>query len=632
MTTGNASVFEVKKGKDGPECQNFIRMVNNRSVHSPTYKISREMFQIPHKMTDLNKLSAALKQLCMYLKYHELQGQKQMISGDFTELPNWVNYWIRSGVSPLILLAACVFASRQSDPTLSDPNFIHATIDSLRNMYDGAWGRIAVDSSMLGGPVVAKCNRFMTAWCAKAMGGEGSREHNLLTECMFNNQVDEMKGFTLEWVRIFWNRFGEVIRDPVLGPSSSTTLAQFLDRNQPITRGMLSNIIFDRCRETCWYIVQGHISPVDTMMSRLSGSPSTFDQLRPRLAVWMHFRDALRRCGRITAVRKKEYSLKDIILILGRRKECGDTDIADQVCLAYGHAVLHGIHLLDGYGIAEVDNVYPLVRPGYSTIPNEEVVQIRSLLANERRDTLQWFSFPREMIQFQTASAQSALDLGGVNVIYYSRLMEQISEYGNVLSKEVDESHGVNRKFYKYDPIDAFPMLDSDLDLSDDAIGSQFVKKIPPSFQEQMVAKHIRRFMNPDTSSREALPLVKKFLKDNPQGSTTSTGVKGGGQATVTEKFYTFWQDEFPDVQSAPAPPRDVPSAPQGPSASTTTRTTMRSATVTIEETVFSMKPLICVLHTRAAVASSRKSVTRNLDVKAEHDIVLMGQLGISHT
>ena len=87
---------------------------------------------------------------------------------------------------------------------------------------------------------IAKCNRFMTAWCTKAMGGEGSSdntkiigENNLLTECMFNMQVDEMKGFTLEWVRIFWNRFGEVIRDPVLGPSSSTALAQFLDRNQP---------------------------------------------------------------------------------------------------------------------------------------------------------------------------------------------------------------------------------------------------------------------------------------------------------------------------------------------------------------------------------------------------------------
>ena len=366
------------------------------------------------------------------------------------------------------------------------------------------------------------------------------------------------------------------------------------------------------------------------MMSRLSGSPTTFDQLRPRLAVWMHFRDALRRCGRIlgTAMRKKEYSLKDVILILGRNKECGDTDIADQVCLAYGHAVLHGIHLLDGYGIAEVDNVYPLVSPGYSIIPNEEVVQIRSLLANEHRDTLQWFSFPREMIQFQTASAQSAIDLGGVNVVYYNRLMEQISEYGNILSNEVDVSHGVNRKFHKCDPIDAFPMLDSDLDLSDDAIGSQFVKKIFPSFQEQMVAKHIRKFMSPDTSSREALPLVKKFLKDNPQGSTTSTGAMGGGQPTVTEKFYTFWQDEFPDVQSTPAPPHDVPSAPQAPSASTTTHTTMRSATVMIEETVFSMKPLTCILHTRAAATSSKKSVTRNLEVKVERDIVRNGVAG----
>ena len=98
-----------------------------------------------------------------------------------------------------------------------------------------------------------------------------------------------------------------------------------------------------------------------------------------QLAVWMHFRDALRRCGRIlgTAMRKKEYSLKDVILFLDRNKECEETDIADQVCLAYGHAVLHGIHLLDGYGVAEVDNVYPLVSPGHSIIPNEEVVQIR---------------------------------------------------------------------------------------------------------------------------------------------------------------------------------------------------------------------------------------------------------------
>ena len=75
-TEKDFSVFVVKKGKDGPDRQNFVKMVNNPSDHSPTYKISRELFQIPHKMTEINKLSAAMKQLCMYLKYHEMQGQK----------------------------------------------------------------------------------------------------------------------------------------------------------------------------------------------------------------------------------------------------------------------------------------------------------------------------------------------------------------------------------------------------------------------------------------------------------------------------------------------------------------------------------------------------------------------------
>ena len=277
MTTENEHLeFVVKKGKDGPDRQNLVKMVNNPSVHSPTYKIS-------HKMTEINKLSAATKQLCMYSKYHEMQGQKQMISGDFTELPGWVNHWIRSGVSLLILLAGCVYPQGKGDPTLSYPNFIYPTIDGLRNMYDGTRGRISSENSVLGGTAVdfvAKCNRFMTAWCAKAMGGEGSSEsttilgeHNLLMECMFNNNALDMRGFTLEWIRLFWNRFSEVIRDPVLGPSTSTTLEQFLERNQMITRSMLSNVIFDRCRETCWYVVQGHISPVETMVDAAQHQP-----------------------------------------------------------------------------------------------------------------------------------------------------------------------------------------------------------------------------------------------------------------------------------------------------------------------------------------------------------------------
>ena len=178
-TADESSVFVVKKGKDGPACQHFVRMVNNPSDRSPTYKISKELFQIPHKMAEISKLSAALKQLCMYLKYNNMQGRKQLNSGNYAELPGWVNYWIRSGVSPLILLAGCVYSNKRHDAALSDPNFIFTTIDSLRNMYDGTWGRIAVDGSMLRAPIVdfvAKCHRFMTAWCTKAMGGEGSSE------------------------------------------------------------------------------------------------------------------------------------------------------------------------------------------------------------------------------------------------------------------------------------------------------------------------------------------------------------------------------------------------------------------------------------------------------------------------
>ena len=44
------------------------------------------------------------------------------------------------------------------------------------------------------------------------------------------------------------------------------------------------------------------------------------------------------------------------------------------------------------------------------------------------------------------------------------------------------------------------------------------------------------------------------------------------------------------------------------------------------------MKPLICMLHTRAAATSSKKSIARNLEVKIEHDIVRNGTAGdITH-
>ena len=105
-----------------------------------------------------------MKQLCMYLKHYDMQGQKMMVSGDFLQIPEWVNYWIRSGVSPLILLAGCVYPQKRGDATLADPNFYYAAMDGLRSMADGSWGRVLIDPSTLEEPVadfIAKCNRFM---------------------------------------------------------------------------------------------------------------------------------------------------------------------------------------------------------------------------------------------------------------------------------------------------------------------------------------------------------------------------------------------------------------------------------------------------------------------------------------
>ena len=134
------------------------------------------------------------------------------------------------------ILAGCVYPQKRGDATLSGPNFFYAAMDGLRSMADGSWGRVLIDPSALEEPVadfIAKCNRFMTAWCTKAMGGEGSSqsstllgEYNLLEECMVNTNIEEMKGLTLECIRLFWNRLNEVIRDPVLGPAPSTTLGE----------------------------------------------------------------------------------------------------------------------------------------------------------------------------------------------------------------------------------------------------------------------------------------------------------------------------------------------------------------------------------------------------------------------
>ena len=40
----------------------------------------------------------------------------------------------------------------------------------------------------------------------------------------------------------------EVIRDPMIGPPQTTTLRTWLERSQPISKGLLSDPIFESCR------------------------------------------------------------------------------------------------------------------------------------------------------------------------------------------------------------------------------------------------------------------------------------------------------------------------------------------------------------------------------------------------
>ena len=94
----------------------------------------------------------------------------------------------------------------------------------------------------------------MGAWCAKAMGGEGSNQYtniegesNLIYECMLNIEVANVKNFDSEWVSLFWNRMCEVICDPIIGPPTNTTLRTWLDRSQTTSTGLLSNPILDSC-------------------------------------------------------------------------------------------------------------------------------------------------------------------------------------------------------------------------------------------------------------------------------------------------------------------------------------------------------------------------------------------------
>ena len=82
--------------------------------------------------------------------------------------------------------------------------------------------------------------------------------------------------------------------------------------------------------------------------------------------------------------------------MMGKNKEAEADDIPDQICLAYGHAVFCGTHLLLGYGRKEVG-------PGSSLNHDVEAQAIRELLEKEINLNLSWFSCPHEMFNLQMA-------------------------------------------------------------------------------------------------------------------------------------------------------------------------------------------------------------------------------------
>ena len=238
--------------------------------------------------------------------------------------------------------------------------------------------------------------------------------------------------------------------------------------------------------------------------------------------------ESLHRCGRIlgTAMRVKEYLLQDVILMMGKNKEAEAHDIPDQVCLAYGHAVFYGVQLLQGYGWKDVDSIYPMVSPGSSINPDVEAQAIRELLDKEiNLRTCPGFHFLAKCLTCRWSQHFRQLNWGGNFATLYARMISQIAEYGPMTDREVDSSHGVSRTFHLCDPIGRFPILDSDVDLSNGQISSSAVKQIFPSQFDQMVAKNIHTFMQPDFNAEEALRYVKEFIQRGEAQSTVQDAI-----------------------------------------------------------------------------------------------------------
>ena len=177
------------------------------------------------------------------------------------------------------------------------------------------------------------------------------------------------------------------------------------------------------------------------MLSQRSTNPSAFEQLRPKLAEWNHFLNALRRAGRI---RSKEYSVKAVILVLGKIKDAEAYDISDQICLAYGHTAMGRSCSLRAEDLTLMQSIPWFIQEACAT------KLLRSGVCWTRKSG----SFPIEMHAFQAASVLCAIDLGGTYAVAYSALIEQSQAFGHVIQDEVDEASGVFRKMRVRDSVD----------------------------------------------------------------------------------------------------------------------------------------------------------------------------------
>ena len=141
------------------------------------------------------------------------------------------------------------------------------------------------------------------------------------------------------------------------------------------------------------------------------------------------------------------------------------------------------------------------------------------------------------------------------------------------MDTEVDPSHGVFRTSHVCDPISRWDW-NSDFDLNNNQIGSSPVKQIFPSHFDQMVAKNIHTFMQPDFNPEEALKYVKEFMQKGESQRRTQAVQQNVDEAT--SEFYTYWEDEWTPFESSNQFPAKVPSAPSGPAPAQDVHSTTR--------------------------------------------------------